>query len=233
MLDIFNPISKLIESNSEYYKYFTNDRVHVKGTIRDIYDGKRYRHFVTELSEENRKRYATVAFNTDGAPLFTSSTLSIWPIFLMLNELPYEVRTKELILVGLWFGKNKPNMNAFLGPFIETMNTLSTKGVACTIDGFQILIKIFALICCVDSVAPAPVQGFSQFNGSYGCNQCLHPGESFLTNENNPRSGNIKYPLLKTVPKERNARDTIEHMIKASSSKKLFLGVKSPSHLIN
>ena len=35
------------------------------------------------------------------------------------------------------------------------------------------------------------------------------------------------------MQKERNAADTIQHMIKASSSKKTFLGVKNPSHLIN
>ena len=40
MLDVSEPISKLIESNSEYYNYVTNDRVHEKGTIRDIYTEK-------------------------------------------------------------------------------------------------------------------------------------------------------------------------------------------------
>ena len=59
MLHVSEPISKLIESNSEYYNYVTNDRVHEKGRIRDIYDGKRYRDFVKQLSEENKKQYAT------------------------------------------------------------------------------------------------------------------------------------------------------------------------------
>ena len=124
------------------------------------------------------------------------------------------------------FGKNKPNMNAFLGSFVETMDILSKKGVACVIDGLKMSIMINASVCCVDSVVRAPVQGFTQFKGSYGCNQCLRPGESVLTNKNNPRSGNIKYPLLKTMQKERNAADTIQHMIKASSSKKNFSGSK-------
>ena len=47
----------------------------------------------------------------------------------MVNELPVHVRTNELILVALWFGKDKPNMNVFLGPFIDQMNTLATKQV--------------------------------------------------------------------------------------------------------
>ena len=178
MFNASDPISKLIESNSEFHKYVVNDRVHVKGQIQDIYDGKRYRNFMKQLSGNDKKRYTTVTFNTDGAPLFESSKCSIWPTFLMINELPNDIRTKELILAGLWFGKDKPNMNSFLGPFVDTMNTLSTNGVPCTIDDSQVFIKIFALICWVNSVASAPVQGFTQFNGFYGCFQCLHPGET-------------------------------------------------------
>ena len=54
-----------------------------------------------------------------------------------------------------------------------------------------------------------------------------------MNEKNNPRSGNIKYPLFENVPKERNAEDTIKHIQKAASSKIPFLGVKNPSHLIN
>ena len=226
MLDVASPILKLIESNYEYYNYIVNERVHEKGCVQDIHDGKLYRKFVKSLSDADKHRYASVTFNTDGAPLFKSSNHSIWPIYLMVNELPYYVRTKELILVGLWFGKKKPNMNVFFGPFVEKINSLSTKGVECMINGTKILIKIFALVCCVDSVALVPVNGFVQFNGSYGCNQCLHPGEFVKSNPKNKRSGNIKYPLLNTVPKERNVKDTLKHMEEASTSKKPVFGVK-------
>ena len=211
-LDIASPISKLIESNSEYYNHIINEGIHEKNIIRDIYDEKRYREFVKSLSESDKYRYATVTFNTDGAPLFESSRYSIWPIYLMVNELPYHIRTKELILMGLWFGKNKPNMNVFLCPFVEKMHALSTKGVQCILNGVEICIKIFALICCVDSVARTPVLGFVQFNGRYGCHQYLHPGESVKSDPHNKLSGNMKYPLQNTVPKERNVQDTFKHM---------------------
>ena len=47
----------------------------------------------------------------------------------MVTELPYNVRTKELILVGLRFEKDKPNMKVFLAPFVEKMNILGIEGV--------------------------------------------------------------------------------------------------------
>lgn len=180
-----------------------------------------------------KKKYATVTFNTDGAPLFTSSTYSIWPIYLMLNELPYHVRTNELILAGLWFGQSKPNMNTFLGPFVEKMNILSTEGVSCQVHDSTIQIKIFTLICCVDSVARAPMMGFTLFNGKCACPKCLHPGESVKSNPNNPRSGNMKYPLQSEVPKDRNMKCTIQHMKSAAKFNKTVFGIKGPSHLIN
>ena len=151
----------------------------------------------------------------------------------MVNELPYQVRSKELILAGLWSGKDKPNMQIFLQPFVEQMNELSGNGVECVINGIKMCIQIFTFICSVDSVARAPVQGFTQFNGSYGCGQCLHPGEWVRSNPNNLRCGNIKYPLTTKVPKERNVSDTVKHMMKAVNSKTPIFGVKCPSPLIN
>ena len=232
-MDASSPISKLIESNSAYYNYIMIERVYEEGVIRDIYDGKGYRDFVTSLSESDRHRYVTTIFNTDGKPLFKSSAYSIWPIFLMVNELPFNVRSEELILVGLWFGKDKPNMNVFLKPFVESMNELSCQGVQCIINGSEICIKVFPLVCSVNSVARAPVQGFVQFNGSFGCGHCLHPGQWVQNKANNPRSGNIKYPILDKVSKQRNIQDTIKHMKEAVNSKKPIFGVKNPSQLIN
>ena len=234
-MDASSHISKLIESNSEYYTFVVSERVHEKGVKRDIYDGKLYRQFFKSSSQVSKQNYATLILNTDGAPLFNSSTYSIWPIFVMVNELPVHVRTKELILVALWFGKDKPNMNVFLGPFVDQMNTLATKGVQCKINNKEVNVKVFTKVCCVDSVARAPVQGFSQFNGSYGCNQCLHPGEWVQNKKkpNNRGSENIEYPLQNKVPKNRNMEDTIEHMRLASNLNKPVFGVKNLSQLIN
>lgn len=151
----------------------------------------------------------------------------------MLNEVPYHVRSKELILAGLWFGKDKPNMNIFLEPFVEQMNELLKNGVECILNEVKTCIKIFPLICSVDCIARAAMQGFSQFNGKYGCCFCLHPGEWVRSNPNNKKSGNIKYPLQVDVPKKRTVEHTIQCMKKAVTSKKPIFGVKSPSQLIN
>ena len=142
------------------------------------------------------------------------------------------MRTNELVLVGLWFGKDKPDMNVFLAPFVEHMNQLSTTGIECNINGIQRCIRLFPLVCCVDSVARAPVQGFVQFNGKNGCGLCLHPG-MWVQNSSKSRSGGcMKYPLLNTVVKNRSIADTILHVEEGTPQNPVF-GVKSRSPLID
>ena len=64
-------------------------------TLRDIYDGTEY----CQLSKRGgflcpTTNPANISFvlNTDGVSLFKSSETSIWPIFLVINELPASIR---------------------------------------------------------------------------------------------------------------------------------------------
>lgn len=229
-LDPSTKIKSLLETNSTYYSYVMNSR-QTDNILRDIYDGKNYRKFVESLELSDRNNFVSATFNTDGAPLFESSAYSIWPIYMMLNELPFSVRSSELIVVGLWFGKSKPNMNIFLKPFVDDMNRLSKDGVKCNIDNEESLIKVFCLTCCVDSIARAPMQGLTQFNGKYGCNWCLHPGK-WVTSDANPDCGSHKYPMLDFTPASRNDKDSRQHMEEGSENTPCF-GFKNPSRLIN
>lgn len=56
--------------------------------IRDITDGRKYK----ELKEFTSQGNVTLTVNTDGVQLFKSSTVSMWPIWVMINELPLPMR---------------------------------------------------------------------------------------------------------------------------------------------
>ena len=111
------------------------------------------------------------------------------------------------------------------------MNKLSDEGIKCEINNEERIIKVFCLVCCVDSVARAPMQGLTQFNGRHGCNWCLHPGE-WVVNENKSNSGSHKYPLLPVHVHSRNEKDTVRHMSEGTEKNPCF-GFKNPSTLIN
>ncbi len=53
--------------------------------IRDIYDGAAYRKHSTFL---NNPANISFTLNTDGVSLYRSSSISIWPVWLVVNELP-------------------------------------------------------------------------------------------------------------------------------------------------
>lgn len=169
----------------------------------------------------------TLTFNTDGVPLFESSNLSMWPLLVMVNELPYKHRTEKLLLAGLWVGSGKPVMNTFLIPFVKAMNELSTEGVAQDGDGNTHLSKAFPGPCSVDSIARCEIMNMTQFNGANGCAWCEHPGQVI------PKGNGFcrVYPPTASTPKPRTHDSFAEHASKARASQQASCGIKGASVL--
>ncbi|XP_071639002.1 uncharacterized protein [Temnothorax longispinosus] len=200
-----------------------------KENIDEFIDGVMYKKFMNALSANDKINFVTATFNSDGSPVFESSKFSIWPIQLIINEMPFEIRMSNPIVCGVWFGKDKPDMNIFLEPFVAYMNELSNEGVWCTIKNKDHCIKVYTVCCCVDSVARAPMQGLVQYNGYYGCNWCLHPGFYVALQ----RGGSIKYVLLDEMPSKRTEMQMIRHMQQSLTSANPVYGVKKPTVLLN
>ena len=63
--------------------------------------------------------------NTDGIPVFKSSKMALWPICLMIHELPKRRKLREnMVLAGLWFGPTKPLMTTFTKPLQKCLTDL-------------------------------------------------------------------------------------------------------------
>uniref|UniRef100_A0ABD2W9L0 THAP-type domain-containing protein n=1 Tax=Trichogramma kaykai TaxID=54128 RepID=A0ABD2W9L0_9HYME len=213
-------IVDLIESNEDYFSEVTQRRTHEPGYMYDVYDGIKYREFYQSLEPKERYNYVTTVFNTDGASKFKCSKQSVWPLYLMINELPKDVRTNQLVVCGLMFTPRKPDMTIFLDKLVTLINDLR---ISCKIKNEIRLLRLYVLTCCVDAVARAPIQGIKQFNGHYGCNWCLHPGETH---------GVKRYPILKEVPKPRRHEEMVDLMLEADPDDPKF-GVMYPSPLMN
>ena len=95
-----------------------------------MYDGTLYR----SLSHAGGFQSNT-QWNTDGVPLFLSSSFCMWPFYLKINELPHVSRNcisnciSNKVLAGVWFGNKKTAINTFLKPICEAMNTLFYRGI--------------------------------------------------------------------------------------------------------
>lgn len=66
--------------------------------IEDVMDGKLYRtHFDTDgffVSSKKLEKevHISLQINTDGVSLFRSSKFSVWPVYLVINEIPPKSR---------------------------------------------------------------------------------------------------------------------------------------------
>ena len=58
----------------------------------DICFGDLYKELYSTRAIDPRNKCVTLTLNTDGIPIFKSSNFAFWPIYLIVNELPYKTR---------------------------------------------------------------------------------------------------------------------------------------------
>ena len=66
------------------------------GKVVDIHHGQVYRALASGDGPLVDKRNISVVLNTDGVPVFQSTNYQIWPVLLMINELPFAERYAHL-----------------------------------------------------------------------------------------------------------------------------------------
>lgn len=134
-----------------------------------------------------------------------------------------------MILGCLWFGKNSPDMSAFLNPLSEELKNMENGVMKRTLsDGKVVMCPVYSVLCVCDSVAKPKVENIVQFNGYFGCGYCEHPGK-LLAN-----AKQIRYPIryrghhypLRTLQAVSNA------MIIAEATGLPEIGVKGHSPLL-
>ena len=61
-------------------------------------------------------RFLALGISTDGIPIFKSTKSPLWPVYLIIHNLPPQIRFKgeNIILCGLWQGPSKPDMEILL-----------------------------------------------------------------------------------------------------------------------
>ncbi|XP_057211909.1 uncharacterized protein LOC130567659 isoform X2 [Triplophysa rosa] len=144
-------------------------------SVQDIFDGAMYKS-VDPLNDPDQFNLS-LTWNIDGIHIFKSSPFHIWPIQIIINELPPHMRSRHVLLAGLWFGASKPKMNDFMQPFVDECLLLEQEGLTVVHKGQSLNIHVFNLVCVCDSVARCAVQNVKQFNGEHGCNWCYKKGE--------------------------------------------------------
>ena len=212
----------------ERFEYFKVD-----GVYRDIYDGSLYRSYFNNSGPLSYPENVSFVLNTDGAPVFKSSKVTIWPLYLVINELPYKLRIRKenMLLAGLWFGTKKPAMNTFLKPMLKSMELLH-EGIDCfSRDRGNFKCKGYLLAATADLPARCLLCNAIQYNGAFSCWKCLQSGQTAKVGKGHTRV----FPYIDECPKgpvrtqeqvKGDALDAVEHQRAPVN------GVKGPSWLI-
>lgn len=131
-----------------FYKSINQCRIRKEPSmLSDICDASLYQTLVSKCGPASlaNAHNISVILNTDGVVVYKSSNHSMWPVLLMINELPFSERycsrynqnhffingrrqPKNMILAGLWCGKVKPPMEIFLKPITDMLLTLECDG---------------------------------------------------------------------------------------------------------
>ena len=200
----------------------------------DVYDGRVYKNMFENNGPLSVPENISFILNTDGAPVFKSSSVSVWPLFLTINELSLRQRfmPENMILAGLWFGTLKPAMCTFLKPFVSSMKALSSGIEMYSADRGLFTCKAFLLGVTADLPAKALLCNSVQYNGSFGCWHCLQKGETSTRGK-----GHVHvFPFKENSPKGpvRNAEQVLKDaqtIIHSKKTKHTVNGIKGPSWL--
>lgn len=149
-------------------------------------------------------------FNTDGVKIFKSAkSSSLWPIFVVINEIPkqFRFRKENIVLAGLWHGK-EPDFSIFFKYFIEEVDDINKKGFSVTVnESLKLKFNVRATMLSTDTPAKSKVLNCLLFNGYYGCPYCLHPGQI--------DKQTMRYPYVKAIQQRSHAtvlEDAMEAM---------------------
>ena len=136
--------------------------------IEDIYDGTLYKKLAAPGKVLSVWQNLSLTWNVDGVPIFKSSKFSIWPLYLVINELPYKLRMlkENTLFGGLWFGEIKPNI---LKPLFSELSNLATNGIQINSPFYQnpFVCKVVLLAGTCDLPAKCLVLNTIQFNGNF------------------------------------------------------------------
>ncbi|KAE8742012.1 hypothetical protein FOCC_FOCC012453 [Frankliniella occidentalis] len=228
----FNNIKIFEGANLSYYFEKRNlaaaidlRKVNYDTSLKDLTDGSIYKSI-----NRNRNRYdVNIILNADGVRIRKTTDNELWIVLGTIAEVPVHLQRSFMIILGVWYGPHKPDMNTYLKPFAEKMRLLDREGVfwknPSTGNIEESLVRLAVVVC--DAPARAMIQNLLYFSGRYGCNICeIRTVKSTPV----PKKKRIRvYPYVQNI----NLR-TEERMINQASrvgEKDHVKGVKGPSVL--
>ena len=163
----------------DHWDCLQREKKSIDEKIRDICDGAALKPLLNDNRYFSNPNHLALSLSTDGVPLFRSSSISLWPVYLLILNLPPAIRVcaENIVLCGLYVGPTKPDVKILLEPIMKRLSTLSSVGVSITTPSGLSSMPAKLVLGIFDLPAKATFLCSKQFNGEYGCSICLYPGK--------------------------------------------------------
>lgn len=132
----------------------------------DLSTATRYSELVPFISENDFILTLTVTW--DGVAFTKDSSQSMWPLCAFLNELPYNERINNPLVLAIYSGNGKPKSDLMLRPLVDELVLFEKNPLTLTIDGKEFNFYIKLLLIIADAPARAVILNCSQFNSYFG-----------------------------------------------------------------
>jgi hypothetical protein len=158
-------------------QYPFSEELH-NGEINDIWNGLKLEPHTKGQKFFTCAEHLALSLSTDGVPIFKSSSTTLWPVYLIVNNLPPDIRmnSENVITTSLWYGPCKPPMHYLLAPVVRSLEKLATAGITMSTPSGTKTVRAKLQLGIFDLLAKAAVLNMMQFNGKFGCSTCLNPG---------------------------------------------------------
>ena len=166
------PLSKWLHHQIPlYYSKLRITRPKESKFFHDLSNSERYRQLVTSSSSCSIPTL-TLTLTWDGVAYTNDGSQSMWPLCAYLNELPFQERINNPMLIALHSGSCKPSSDIVIKPLVDELVSLSTDPIIIDVDGNEKKFFVKLLLAIADAPARAVLLNSTQFNGYYGCQCC-------------------------------------------------------------
>ena len=182
---MYSPIEKalqmLLRQNFvSMLQYIAKDRY--AGVLTDVLDSKRYGEVgempFPSFTEGSSIRRITIQLNIDGLEVSKSSNSSLYPVMIIVNELPPHLRQRNMIVPFLFRKHDSVDFtDSLLKTLVQELNSLFLNGVLWEdLNGFIHRTQVVSFCVCTDSMMKFKLLGIKSPSGYSSCPNCLESG---------------------------------------------------------